>query len=112
MPPYNAFTGVTKTGENAINQATVINALGNWDQGYHFYTKDASSPSTVYFPAIGSRSFSKGDLIKVGGKGIYWNGIADGIRTGRCFTIEENDVRPLMQITRAAGACVRPVAAQ
>ncbi len=51
-------------------------------------------------------------MIKVGGKGIYWNGIADGIRTGRCFTIEENDVRPLMQITRAAGACVRPVAAQ
>ena len=112
MPPYNAFTGVTKTGENVVYQPGKINALGNWDQGYHFYTKDASSPSTVYFPAIGSRSFSTGELFRVGGKGIYWNGIADGIRTGRCFTIEKNDVRPLMNITRAAGGCVRPVAAQ
>lgn len=112
MPPYNAFTGVTTTGNNAIYQPGKINALGNWDQGYHFYTKDASSPSTVYFPAIGSRKYDEGELFRVGGKGIYWNGIADGTKTGRCFTIEENDVRPLMEITRAAGACVRPVAAQ
>ena len=58
MPPVKTFSGVTTTGTTNTNNKD-INALGDWDQGWHFYAKDSSSPSTVYYPAIGSRTAKK-----------------------------------------------------
>ena len=49
MPPKNTFSGITTTGVSESNRAK-INALGAWDDGWHFYTKDATSPSTITIP--------------------------------------------------------------
>ena len=71
MPPLKTFSGVTITGKTNTNNKD-INALGDWDQGWHFYAKDSSSPSTVYYPAIGSRTAKEGKLYGVKDRGYYW----------------------------------------
>ena len=109
MPPLKTFSGVTTTGKTNTNNKE-INALGNWDQGWHFYTKDSSSPSTVYYPAIGSRTANAGNLYGVKSRGYYWVGVPSSTSAGNNLDIRNTIVIPANNLNRAVGCSIRPVA--
>ena len=109
MPPVKTFSGVTTTGTTNTNNKD-INALGNWDQGWHFYAKDSSSPSTVYYPAIGSRTAKEGKLYGVKDRGYYWVGVPSSTSTGNNLDIRNTIVIPANNLNRAVGCSIRPVA--
>ena len=109
MPPVKTFSGVTTTGTTNTNNKD-INALGDWDQGWHFYTKDSSSPSTVYYPAIGSRTANAGNLYGVKSRGYYWVGVPSSTSAGNNLDIRNTIVIPANNLNRAVGCSVRPVA--
>ena len=109
MPPLKTFSGATTTGKTNTNNKD-INALGNWDQGWHFYAKDSSSPSTVYYPAIGSRTASAGKLYGVKDRGYYWVGVPSSTSAGNNLDIRNTIVIPANNLNRAVGCSIRPVA--
>lgn len=109
MPPLKTFSGVTTTGKTNTNNKD-INALGDWDQGWHFYAKDSSSPSTVYYPAIGSRTANAGNLYGVKSRGYYWVGVPSSTSAGNNLDIRNTIVIPANNLNRAVGCSVRPVA--
>ena len=109
MPPLKTFSGATTTGKTNTNNKD-INALGNWDQGWHFYAKDSSSPSTVYYPAIGSRTASAGNLYGVKDRGYYWVGVPSSTTAGSNLDIRNTIVIPANNLNRAVGCSIRPVA--
>lgn len=109
MPPLKTFSGATTTGKTNTNNKD-INALGNWDQGWHFYAKDSSSPSTVYYPAIGSRTASAGKLYGVKDRGYYWVGVPSTTTAGSNLDIRNTIVIPANNLNRAVGCSIRPVA--
>jgi len=109
MPPLKTFSGATTTGITNTNNKD-INALGNWDQGWHFYAKDSSSPSTVYYPAIGSRTARAGNLYGVKDRGYYWVGVPSSTSAGNNLDIRNTIVIPANNLNRAVGCSIRPVA--
>ncbi len=109
MPPLKTFSGATTTGITNTNNKD-INALGNWDQGWHFYAKDSSSPSTVYYPAIGSRTARAGSLYGVKDRGYYWVGVPSSTTAGSNLDIRNTIVIPANNLNRAVGCSIRPVA--
>lgn len=109
MPPLKTFSGATTTGKTNTNNKD-INALGNWDQGWHFYAKDSSSPSTVYYPAIGSRTARAGSLYGVKDRGYYWVGVPSSTTAGSNLDITNTKVIPANNLNRAVGCSIRPVA--
>lgn len=109
MPPLKTFSGVTTTGKTNTNNKD-INALGDWDQGWHFYAKDSSSPSTVYYPAIGSRTANAGNLYGVKDRGYYWVGVPSSTSAGNNLDIRNTIVIPANNLNRAVGCSIRPVA--
>lgn len=109
MPPLKTFSGVTITGKTNTNNKD-INALGDWDQGWHFYAKDSSSPSTVYYPAIGSRTANAGNLYGVKSRGYYWVGVPSSTSAGNNLDIRNTIVIPANNLNRAVGCSIRPVA--
>lgn len=109
MPPVKTFSGVTTTGTTNTSNKD-INALGDWDQGWHFYAKDSSSPSTVYYPAIGSRTAKEGKLYGVKDRGYYWVGVPSSTSAGNNLDIRNTIVIPANNLNRAVGCSIRPVA--
>ena len=109
MPPLKTFSGVTTTGTTDTNNKD-INALGDWDQGWHFYAKDSSSSSTVYYPAIGSRTAKEGKLYGVKDRGYYWVGVPSSTSAGNNLDIRNTIVIPANNLNRAVGCSIRPVA--
>ncbi len=109
MPPKNTFSGVTTTGVTTTKKIE-INALGDWDDGWHFYTKDASIPTTVYYPAIGSRTFSGGNLYGVKGRGYYWTAIPASEGSGCALDIRNDIISPFTEFARSLAGSIRPVA--
>ena len=109
MPPLKTFSGATTTGITNTNNKD-INALGDWDQGWHFYAKDSSSPSTVYYPAIGSRTAKEGKLYGVKDRGYYWVGVPSSTTAGSNLDITNTKVIPANNLNRAVGCSIRPVA--
>lgn len=109
MPPLKTFSGVTITGKTNTNNKD-INALGDWDQGWHFYAKDSSSPSTVYYPAIGSRTAKEGKLYGVKDRGYYWVGVPSSTSAGNNLDIRNTIVIPANNLNRAVGCSISPVA--
>lgn len=109
IPPLKTFSGVTITGKTNTNNKD-INALGDWDQGWHFYAKDSSSPSTVYYPAIGSRTAKEGKLYGVKDRGYYWVGVPSSTSAGNNLDIRNTIVIPANNLNRAVGCSIRPVA--
>ena len=73
LPAVNAFTGFTTTGQNVgywstpltPEERTKFNVKGDFDNGWHFYTKPYKQGSTIFFPACGGRSPDKGILYLV-----------------------------------------------
>lgn len=56
LPVIQAFNNFTVDGNGAIKRAD-INAVGDYDKGWHFKVNGASSTQTIYFPALGELSY-------------------------------------------------------
>lgn len=74
MPPSNAFTGFTTSGQNS-SASSEFNTAG-WNNGWNFYCRKnkAASGGIINFPALGARSYTSGDLGSVG-ISYYWTAI-------------------------------------
>ena len=74
MPPSNAFTGFTTSGQNS-SASSEFNTAG-WNNGWNFYCRKnkAASDGIINFPALGARSYTSGDLGSVG-ISYYWTAI-------------------------------------
>lgn len=72
LPPSNAFTGFTTTGDVT---GTFSQINGTWDsslKGFNFFT-DANK--TIFFPASGYRDYSNGRVRYVGTGGWCWSAV-------------------------------------
>lgn len=106
LPPSNAFTGFTTTG-NYTNNTSQIN--GEWDsslKGWNFYT-DSSKNKTIFFPASGYRHYSGGGASDVGRYGYCWSAVPYFQNYGRCLGFNSSVVNPLNNNERAGGFGLR-----
>lgn len=106
LPPSNAFTGFTTTG-NYTNNTSQIN--GEWDsslKGWNFYT-DSSKNKTIFFPASGCRHYSLGGAVSVGSYGFCWSAVSGDQSYGRYLYFGSSRVSPLRNSYRAFGFGVR-----
>lgn len=106
LPPSNAFTGFTTTG-NYTNNTSQIN--GEWDsslKGWNFYT-DSSKNKTIFFPASGYRHYSDGGASLVGSYGCCWSAVPYSQHVGRFLLFGSSYVYPLNDGSRACGFGVR-----
>lgn len=106
LPPSNAFTGFTTTG-NYTNNTSQIN--GEWDsslKGWNFYT-DSSKNKTIFFPASGYRRFSDGGASYVGSVGYCWSAVPSNQNSGRSLGFASSNVYPLNSYSRAFGFGLR-----
>lgn len=106
LPPSNAFTGFTTTGEYV---STLSQINGEWDsslKGWNFYT-DSSKNKTIFFPASGYRYYSYGGAGDVGSCGSCWSAVPGYQYFGRSLDFFSSDVNPLYFSDRASGFGVR-----
>ena len=106
LPPSNAFTGFTTTGEYV---STLSQINGEWDsslKGWNFYT-DSSKNKTIFFPASGNRGYSHGGACNVGSYGYCWSAVPGSQSYGRSLNFNSSDVYPLGSNFRAYGFGVR-----
>lgn len=106
LPPSNAFTGFTTTGEYV---STLSQINGEWDsslKGWNFYT-DSSKNKTIFFPASGFRNYSTGGAYFVGSFGYCWSAVPYYQGYGRYLLFYSSYVFPLYSNYRAYGFGVR-----
>lgn len=106
LPPSNAFTGFTTTGEYV---STLSQINGEWDsslKGWNFYT-DSSKNKTIFFPASGYRDSSNGGAGTVGGYGCCWSAGPYSLNYGRGLSFFSSGVFPLYINGRAFGFGLR-----
>lgn len=106
LPPSNAFTGFTTTGEYV---STLSQINGEWDsslKGWNFYT-DSSKNKTIFFPASGYRHYSGGGASYVGSSGYCWSAVQRNQGHGRCLGFYSSVVNPLNNNERAGGFGLR-----
>lgn len=106
LPPSNAFTGFTTTGEYV---STLSQINGEWDsslKGWNFYT-DSSKNKTIFFPASGYRFYSNGGAGDVGSLGYCWSAVPLNQSNGRNLLFSSSYVYPLYYYYRACGFGVR-----
>lgn len=107
LPPSNAFTGFTTTGESVVGTLSQIN--GVWDStlmGWNFYT-DSSKNKTIFFPASGNRSYSNGGADNVGSYGYCRSAVPSNQYNGHNLFFDSSFVGPLSSHRRAYGFGVR-----
>lgn len=109
LPPSNAFTGFTTTGNNTNNTLSEIN--GTWSssslKGWNFYT-DSSKSKTIFFPASGYRYRSNGMVSNVSSDGFYWSAVPSSPTKGHYLYFSSLQVIPLSTSNyRAVGFGVR-----
>ena len=106
LPPSNAFTGFTTTGEYV---STLSQINGEWDsslKGWNFYT-DSSKNKTIFFPASGDRYYSNGGARNVGSFGYCWSAVPNRQNHGRYLLFSSSYVNPLNINTRVFGLGLR-----
>lgn len=106
LPPSNAFTGFTTTGEYV---STLSQINGEWDsslKGWNFYT-DSSKNETIFFPASGYRYYSDGGAYSVGGYGSCWSAVPRSQNLGRSLYFYSSSVNPLNGYRQAFGFGLR-----
>ena len=116
IPASNAFTGFTSNGQNQYYTVANINAKETNESqdkfsaayGHNFYT-NSSKNATVFFPAVGSRSYSDGSLSGVGNSGSYWVAIPQHYYRGCFLGFTWNFVFPQSFSGRSLGLAARPV---
>ena len=116
LPAVNAFTGFTTTGGNVDNrpnpltpeQLAQLNVKGDFDKGWHFYTKPSKQGIPFFFPACGYRFSDTGSLYYVARSGFYRVAGPDSRFGGRCLHFYSGIVGPLFGTRRSFGFTVRP----
>lgn len=109
MPPTNAFTGFTTTGQNVTN-ASQFNVNGSFSAGWNFYTGKNKTGGTLFFPALGCRANSSSALYYVSSTGYFWTAVPSSMSSGRALNFTStSDVFPLGSNRRGHGCTVRPV---
>ncbi|RRD91427.1 fimbrillin family protein [Bacteroides heparinolyticus] len=106
MPPGNAFTGFTTTGENTSTSS--FNVSGAWNKGWNFYCGLNHTGSTVFFPSMGCRYYSLAGPWHVGHFAYYWTAGPYHTRNGRYLYFYSGNVYPLHNYFRTYGFGVRP----
>ncbi|WP_373825979.1 fimbrillin family protein, partial [Bacteroides heparinolyticus] len=106
LPPSNAFTGFTTTGDNT-STASQFNVQGAWSNGWNFYC-NPSKTQTVFFPASGWR-YTNSARPNVGGSGFFWSAGSYDIYCGWYLDFGPGHVNPLYHnFHRSHGLGVRP----
>lgn len=106
VPPSNAFTGFTTTGNNTSTSSEIN---GTWDsslKGWNFYT-DSSKNKTIFFPASGFRDYSYGGALIVGSYGYCWSAVPSIQYYARNLNFNSSFLNPLNNSSRACGFGVR-----
>ena len=110
LPPSNAFTGFSRTGNNT-NTLSELNVSGKWNKGWNFYCylNGIGGVPTVFFPASGWRGSSSGILKHVSQNGLCWVAVPsyEG-GNGRDLSFGPSDVNPLFEHYCSYGLGVRP----
>ena len=115
LPASNAFTGFTNTGQNIGNWTNPVtpedkaklNVKGNFNKGWHFYTKSGKTGIPFYFPASGFRNYDTGSLGNVSAGGYYWVACPSLRHHGRFLDFDSVVVYPLSGFPRSSGMPVR-----
>lgn len=108
MPPSNAFTGFTTTGD-VPHTAPDWRRSGTWDKGWHFKSGDETA-NTVYFPAAGYRLYDAGTWVEQNARGRYWSAIPKDRSEGCGLKFSDTDMNPKFTDHRGYGYAVRPIA--
>lgn len=107
MPPGNAFTGFTTTGENSSKESE-FNAIGERYNGTNFKCTGTGT-NTVYFHFAGYRSYYDGQLMNSGVYGAYWSAGIAKLSNGCCLKFDQLEVNPKDREGFSYALCVRPV---
>ena len=110
MPASNAFTGFSKTGDNATIPTDFNIANTTWNHYWDFNNKLTDPNTSVYFPASGLRDASHGQFVDSGYTGLYWLAVPYGTGGGCALEFTPWTVYPLIWRYLSAGFSVRPVA--
>lgn len=108
LPPGNAFTGFTTTGEYT---STLSEINGTWDsslKGWNFFT-DASRSKNIFFPMSGYRYLSDGNVYSVGNQGFVWLAVSPNYYYANALVLSQLQIVPATDLNRAFGYGVRPV---
>ena len=112
MPATNAFTGSTRTGEMAGDEANVAETansnLYKNNLGHNFWTNN-NHTATIYMPALGCLHPNTFGLESFGEMGYYWTACPCDFRTGCVFFFGKQYVYPKEKLGLLAGCSVRPV---
>ena len=112
MPAGNAFTGSTRTGEMAGDEANVAETansnLYKNNLGHNFWTNN-NHTATIYMPALGCLHPNTFGLESFGEMGYYWTACPCDFRTGCVFFFGKQYVYPKEKLGLLAGCSVRPV---
>ena len=106
VPAPNAFTGFTSTGQDT-NTSSEFNVKGNFDKGWHFYSRPGKQGPTLFFPVCGWRNYSSGTLEDVSIFGNYWTAGPYDTLSGRRLGFYSDGVYTLNYYYRNYGYAVR-----
>ncbi|WP_131751554.1 fimbrillin family protein [Prevotella heparinolytica] len=107
MPPGNAFTGFSTTGQSTINPSQV-NASGAWNRGSNFHCGLNHTGDTIFFPGLGYRFFNFATLVPLGNLGFYWLALPRLSHNGWHLFFASGNVIPVNPNQRGFGFPVRP----
>ena len=106
VPSSSAFTGFTKTGEDAAAPSG-INVVGNWNNGWRFVGLSRFSPA--YFPAAGHRGSHDNKLYKNKEAGYCWTAIPMSLHKAFSLYFDQGKVNPVHKdFNRANAFSIRP----
>ncbi|MGI6792790.1 fimbrillin family protein [Bacteroides sp. KG68] len=108
MPPGNAFTGFTTTGENT-NNSSQFNVSGEFNNGWNFHCGLNKTGDTVFFPATSWRHYNDAVLDLVGSNARYWSAVPNSKHEGWNLGFSPAFVNPLDSKYRGIGSSVRPI---
>ncbi|MCI6211632.1 fimbrillin family protein, partial [Bacteroides heparinolyticus] len=106
LPPSNAFTGFTTTGQYAMDTSQ-FNVSGGWNNGLNFYCGLNHTGDTVFFPASGWR-YTDALQSNVGSHGSSWLAVPHGTSHAWVMGYYPFRITPYGDSNRGVGTGVRP----
>jgi hypothetical protein len=114
VPPSNAFTGFSKTGENTTNKNQIYASNPTTyltDRGCWFYTNTTLQHQTIFFPASSYRYYLSGKMYE-DVHSYYRTAMRSSADETRsiCLGLNDDGVNVCFAYTSAAAFYVRPIA--
>ena len=106
IPPSNAFTGFTTTGQNTTNSSQ-FNVQQPWNKGWNFHCGLNHTGGTVFFPASGLRYLNSAVPYYVGSYAYCWTVGSSYTNYGGYLYFYPGGVAPLYNNNRSYGFGVR-----